>query len=181
MEDSKTLFCSSKLPWASRTISKFIGIWELPSKSFASPVLGRFGHTHFSVYDQFLVTYMLVLLMVTINILFCGANLIMIISLLMSEMVLSFLYMLMWNFVNFFGCSLGLFLTYDMRGCFYEQFQHQYSLDILCVTWLHTDHLWLVSTASVIVEMALCLNLLGIFLFWLVFFQLLTSCVNCFQ
>ena len=64
-----------------------------------------------------------------------------------------------------------------MRGCFCEQFQHQYSLDILCLTWLHTDHLWLVSTASVIFEMALCLTLLGIFLYWFVSFS--TFCIMC--
>jgi hypothetical protein len=64
-----------------------------------------------------------------------------------------------------------------MWGCFSEKFQHQYSLDILCDTWLHTHHLWLDSTASVIVEMDLCLTLLGIFLFWFVSFW--TSYITC--
>jgi hypothetical protein len=72
--------------------------------------------------------------MLTINILFCGVNLIMIISLLMSEMVLSFIYI--YVHVKFPCGFLRLFLevyflTYDMWGCFCEKFQHQYSLDIL--------------------------------------------------
>jgi len=63
-----------------------------------------------------------------------------------------------------------------MRGCFCEKCQHLYSLDKLCVTWLHTDHLWLVSTASFIVEMALCLTLLGVFLYWFVTFSTYIMC-----
>jgi hypothetical protein len=41
MEDFKTLFCSSKIPWTCDNISlKFVTIWARNLKRFVSPRLG---------------------------------------------------------------------------------------------------------------------------------------------
>jgi hypothetical protein len=82
---------------------------------------------------------MLVLLM-TINILFCGVNLFMIIPLLISEMVFSFVYMLTWNFlVVFFGCSLRFIFNVRNEGLFLWTFSTPvFSGHTLC----HTVTYW---------------------------------------